>query len=273
MLELLLLVPLGVAVGAFGTLVGAGGGFALVPVLLLLYPDRDPETITSMSLFVVWANATSGTFAYVRQRRVDYFSGIWFAVATLPGAVAGAIVVGYVPRRAFDILFSTVLIVLGLFLFFRSQSNAIRPPLQGRGVVHRRITDANGSTFVYAYRLWQGVAISTAVGFMSSLLGIGGGVVHVPVMATVLHFPVHIAAATSHFVLAFMALEGTGVHFATGALGWDESLAQAAAIALGAIPGAQIGARLSHRLHGGIIIRALAIALVLVGVRLALTAF
>ncbi|HMS60470.1 MAG TPA: TSUP family transporter, partial [Tepidiformaceae bacterium] len=79
---MLLLVPLGVAVGAFGTLVGAGGGFVLVPVLLLLYPDRDPETITSMSLFVVWANATSGTLAYVRQRRVDYFSGIWFAIGT-----------------------------------------------------------------------------------------------------------------------------------------------------------------------------------------------
>ncbi|MBK6661910.1 MAG: sulfite exporter TauE/SafE family protein [Thermoflexaceae bacterium] len=273
MLELLLLVPLGVAVGAFGTLVGAGGGFVLVPVLLLLYPDRDPETITSMSLFVVWANATSGTLAYVRQRRVDYFSGIWFAIGTLPGAVAGALIVGYIPRRAFNIIFAAVLILLGLFLFFRSQSTAIRAPLQGKGVVHRRITDANGSTFMYSYRLWQGVAISTAVGFMSSLLGIGGGVVHVPVMATVLHFPVHIAAATSHFVLAFMALEGTGVHLATGALGWDQALAQASAIALGAIPGAQIGARLSHRLHGGIIIRALAAALILVGVRLAFAAF
>lgn len=273
MLEFALLVLLGLGVGAFGTLVGAGGGFVLVPILLLMYPERDAETITSMSLFVVWANATSGTLAYVRQRRVDYYSGIWFAIATLPGAVAGAIVVGFVPRRAFNAIFASVLIVLGLFLFLRSQSNAIRAPLQGRGVVQRRITDANGSTFAYSYRLWQGIVISAAVGFMSSLLGIGGGVVHVPVMATVLHFPVHIAAATSHFVLAFMALEGTGVHFATGALGWDQAFAQAVAIAVGAVPGAQVGARLSHRLHGGIIIRALAVALVLVGFRLGITAF
>ncbi len=48
----LLLIPLGVAVGAFGTLVGAGGGFVLVPVLLLLYPQRNAETITSMPLLV-----------------------------------------------------------------------------------------------------------------------------------------------------------------------------------------------------------------------------
>lgn len=268
----LLLIPLGIAVGAFGTLVGAGGGFVLVPVLLLLYPGRDPETITSMSLLVVCANAASGSFAYARQRRIDYRSGWWFILGTLPGAVAGAIVVGFIPRRTFDAIFATVLIVIGGYLMLRSGRQGIVPPLTGRGVVRRRITDANGQTFVYAFRLWQGVAISTGVGFVSSLLGIGGGIVHVPIMATVLHFPVHIAAATSHFVLAFMAAEGTAVHFANGSLGWNLALGQAALIAAGAIPGAQLGARLSHRLHGGMIIRALAGALILVGLRLAFKA-
>lgn len=260
------------AVGAFGTLVGAGGGFALVPVLLLVYPDKDAETITSMSLLVVCANATSGSIAYARQKRIDYRSGGWFAIATLPGAIAGAIMVSFIPRRTFDALFAAVLIALGLFLILRSTNTAISDPVTGRGVVRRRITDVHGNTFVYSFHLWKGVVISTGVGFISSLLGIGGGIIHVPVMATMLHFPVHIAAATSHFVLAFMAAEGTAVHFATGALTWDRSLWQAALISVGAIPGAQLGALLSHRLHGGIIIRALAGALVLAGVRLALKA-
>lgn len=266
------MIPLGAAVGAFGTLVGAGGGFALVPVLLLLYPNKDPETITSMSLLVVCANATSGSLAYARQKRIDYRSGFWFVAGTFPGAIAGAIVVGYIPRREFDAMFATVLIVLGAFLMLRSTSNLISDPVTGRGVVRRRITDVHGNTFAYSFHLWKGVLISTFVGFMSSLLGIGGGIIHVPVMATMLHFPVHIAAATSHFVLAFMAAEGTAVHFATGALTWDRSLVQALLIGAGAIPGAQVGALLSHRLHGGVIIRALAAALMLVGVRLALKA-
>ena len=260
------------AVGAFGTLVGAGGGFALVPVLLLLYPKKDPETITSMSLLVVCANATSGSLAYARQKRIDYRSGAWFAVGTFPGAIAGAIVVGYIPRREFDAMFATVLIVLGTFLILRSTNTLIAEPVTGRGVVRRRIRDAKGNTFVYSFHLWKGVLISTFVGFMSSLLGIGGGIIHVPVMASMLHFPVHIAAATSHFVLAFMAAEGTAVHLATGALTWDRSLIQALLIGAGAIPGAQLGALLSHRVHGAVIIRALAAALVLVGVRLAVQA-
>ena len=251
---------------------GAGGGFVLVPVLLLLYPDKDAETITSMSLFVVCANGASGAIAYARQKRIDYNSGLWFAAGTLPGAIAGAVVVGYLPRRTFDAIFAVVLVSIGLFLLLRRSGNAISDPVTGRGVVRRRIRDAQGNTFVYSFNLRKGVAISAGVGFLSSLLGIGGGVIHVPVMATVLHFPVHIATATSQFVLAFMAAEGTAVHIMTGALSWDRSLFQAALLAFGAVPGAQIGARLSHRLHGGAIMRALAAALVIVGARLALKA-
>lgn len=252
---------------------GAGGGFVLVPVLLLLYPEKDAATITSMSLLVVCANTASGSVAYARQGRIDYRSGAVFVLSTLPGAIAGAVVVGYIPRKVFDAIFSTLLIGIGVVLMLRSRGNAIVEPVTGRGVVHRQLTDRSGNTFQYSFQMWKGVAISSGVGFLSSLLGIGGGIVHVPMMATVLHFPVHVAAATSHFVLAWVAAEGTVVHIFTGELSWDRSLAQALLIALGALPGAQIGALLSHRLHGGLIIRALAGALILVGARLAMAAF
>jgi uncharacterized protein len=244
----------------------------LVPVLLLVYPHARPDTITSMSLFVVCANASSGSLAYARQGRIDYRSGGWFALATLPGAIAGAIVVGYIPIRTFDGLFAVALITIGLLLMFRSQVTAIQAPPEGRGVVRRQITDVNGNTFAYSFQLWKGMLLSVGVGFISSLLGIGGGIIHVPVMATMLHFPVHIATATSHFVLAFMSGEGTVIHFFDGTLGWNIAFARAALIGAGAIPGAQLGAVLSRHLHGVAIIRALAGALMLVGARLALKA-
>lgn len=268
----LLLIPLGVAVGAFGTLVGAGGGFVLVPVLLLIYPDRDPGTITSMSLLVVCFNAASGSIAYGRQKRIDYRSGWWFVLGTLPGAIAGAIVVGYIPRQLFDAIFAAVLIILGAFLALRSNRQAIIEPVTGRGVVRRLIRDRNGNTFVYSFHLWKGVLTSTGVGFISSLLGIGGGIIHVPIMTSLLHFPVHIATATSQFVLTFMSAEGTGVHIINGNIGWNSALFQAALLSVGAIVGAQAGARLASRLHGGMIIRALAASLIIVGVRLAIKA-
>src|SRR5439155_1366876 len=88
-LELLGLAGLGFAVGTYGTIVGLGGGFILVPVLLFLYPDYDPEHLTAISLFVVWTNTTSGSIAYARQGRIDYLTGLLFAASSAPGGLAG----------------------------------------------------------------------------------------------------------------------------------------------------------------------------------------
>src|SRR3954451_24825040 len=96
-----LLIPLGFVVGAFGTLIGAGGGFILVPVLLLLYPTAKPSVITGISLAVVFFNAASGSVAYWRARRIDVRTALIFATATIPGAILGALVVEYVPRGLF----------------------------------------------------------------------------------------------------------------------------------------------------------------------------
>ena len=81
----LLLVLLGFAVGAFGTLVGAGGGFILAPVLLLLYPHDSAQTLSSISIAVVFFNALSGSVAYARQRRID------LRVGGILGAAAGVL--------------------------------------------------------------------------------------------------------------------------------------------------------------------------------------
>ncbi len=59
----LLLVGLGFFIGTFGTLIGAGGGFILMPLLLLMYPDMSPDVLTSISLAVVFLNASSGSIA------------------------------------------------------------------------------------------------------------------------------------------------------------------------------------------------------------------
>ena len=269
MVEFGLLALIGVALGAFGTLVGAGGGFLLVPILLFVYPDMSPKTVTAMSLFVVLANACSGTFAYWRHGRIDFRTGLLFAAATLPSAVAGAVLVAYIPRPQFTCIFAVFLGAIGVWLLLpRPETTAIRAPLTGRGVIRRRLTDRSGLSFVYGYRLWQGLSISAVVGFISSLLGIGGGIVHVPAMVMMLRFPVYVATATSQFVLAVMALEATAVHVAHGTLTWDLTLARASAIAVGAIVGAQAGAHYSHRVRGDTILRALGGALILVAARL-----
>ena len=109
------------------------------------------------------------------------------------------------------------------------------------------------------------------MGFVSSFLGIGGGVVHVPLLVTVLGFPTHVATATSHFVLTWMALVATLTHVAAGTFHGGVGLRRAAALSVGVVFGAQLGAVLSQKLSGTVIQRLLAVGLLVLGVRLVLS--
>ena len=266
------LFPLGMLVGAFGPLIGAGGGFVLTPILLLTYPHESPEIITSISLAVVFFNALSGSVAYARMQRIDYTSGVLFALATIPGAVVGALTTTYMPRQAFDLVFGLCMILAAIFLLLRGATTS-QPAGQPRTRYHivRHVMEADGTQHTFSYNRRVGVGLSIAVGYLSSLLGIGGGIIHVPAMTHVLHFPVHIATATSHFTLAVMALTGTLVHIVTGS--FHHGLRRTIALGLGVLLGAQFGARFSHHVHGQWILRSLAVALGLVGVRILVLAF
>ncbi len=270
MLELAGLVLLGLGIGTYGTVVGAGGGFVLVPALLILYPDFEPEEVTAVSLGVVFLSALSGAASYARQRRIDYRTGLLFAAASAPGVVAGALLVQFVPERLFTGLFGVMLLgVAAVSLWGRPL--AIREPLRGGGIIRRSVTDADGKQYIYAYRIWQGLTLSLGIGVVSSLFGIGGGVIHVPAMIILLHIPVHFAVATSLFVLVFMSGGASVIHLATGTLGGDEA-AKIAALAVGAVPGAQLGTRLAQRIKGRSVLILLASAIVVLGARLLLKA-
>ena len=263
------LVALGLIVGSYGTLIGAGGGFVLVPLLLILYPHDSPAQITAISIGVVFVNASSGSLSYYRLKRADYRTGLWLAAATLPGAVLGSIVVGSIPRGTFELIMGVALLGVGGYLVVRPRAR-IPLMLNSPFVVERTITDSAGHSYSYRLNLGLAMLLSVAVGFLSSVLGIGGGILHVPLLTTFFGFPEHVATATSHFTLMFMS----GAAAATHALKGDylATLRTTVALAVGALAGAPIGAALSQRIEGRWIVRLLAVALGVVGLRLLLVA-
>jgi len=270
--QVLIWAIVGVAVGAYGTLVGAGGGFIMVPIFLLFIPGIHPAEATGTSLMVVLFNALSGTGSYLRQKRVDLRTGTIFGLATVPGALIGSRISKYFEARPFYIGFGLFLIAIAIFLNVRPDPKKatyeeLRPgeaPTLPRGWVARHITDRDGETFDFAFNMVGGVALSVVVGFLSSILGIGGGIIHVPAMVFFFNFPAHLATATSHYVLVISSLVATISNIQQGNIRWIPMIG----LSLGVIPGAQIGAQLSRRVHGPWILRLLSIALVVVGVRL-----
>jgi uncharacterized membrane protein YfcA len=251
LLEFARLAPLGFVIGAYGTMVGAGGGSLLVPALLLLMPHESPATLTSISLAVVFFNAYSGTVAYMRMGRINYYAAVLFTTAGIPGAILGALLVHHLPRMLFDPLFGILLLGIGIFL--------VIDPLGGV------VADADSQRARPAHAC-AGAVGSGYIAVLSSLLGIGGGIIHVPFLIRVLRMAPHVATATSHFVLTFVALTATIVHVVLGE--FQESLERTMYLAVGVMMGAPLGAAASARIRGSLIVRLLAVALCLVGLRL-----
>lgn len=245
----------GALVGALGTYVGAGGGFLFVPFLLLLC-HLSPATAAGTSLAAVLANSLSGTYSYVRQKKVHWPSAWRFSLATIPGAVTGALATRYLSQRVFDLLFGILLLSVSSILFFE-RSEAARED-QGSG---------QGEAPKYPYTL--GIILSLGVGFASSLLGIGGGILHVPIMILLLKFPAHVATGTSHCILAFSALVGTLGHARVGNISYPTALF----LCIGAVVGAQGGAHLAGLSKPVWIKKVLAFCLCGVGIRLLVSGF
>ena len=260
----LLLGLIGLFVGVFGTLIGAAGGFLLVPVLLFLYPQDTSATITSISLTVAFFNALSGSVAYGRLRRIDYRSGLLFSLPGMAGAIIGANITTLLSRGIFQVLFGAALLIAAAYLMIWPARKRATSVVTNHPV--RKFTDGHGNSYTYSYSRILGIAIAFGVGLLSGLLGIGGGIIHVPALTQLLCFPIHIATATSHFVVAITTSSAVITHIFTGA--YVHGVRRALVLSAGAIIGAQLGARLSQRVSGVLIIRLLAGGLAIVAIRL-----
>lgn len=260
----------GIVVGAYGTLIGAGGGFIVVPVLLLFFGWPHAQA-SATSLLVVTANAASGSLSYWRQKRIDVRTGWQFALATLPGAWVGSNIAHLLNGPTFNRIFGSILVIVSVYLMFRPvrtrAGGAVRPKPPGPAGwmwTVRHMVDNRGEVYDWSFSKFWGLALSFVVGFLSSILGIGGGIIHVPALINLFDFPAHVATATSHFVLVWSAATGTISYITHG----DVQFGPGIAMALGALGGAQVGGAVSHRVKGTWIVRGLAGALTLVGIRL-----
>lgn len=251
---------IGTTIGGYGTLIGAGGGFLLVPVLLVLFPATEPATLTSVSLAIVALNALSGSATYAWMRRIDFPVAGVLSVASIPATMAGAAMTSRIPRDLFEVGFGAVLLALAAFLLWKPLDSAAAAAHElGTAVPPAPATG----------RLGLGIPLTAAVGFVAGLLGIGGSPLQVVVLTHVMHLPVHIAMPTSQFMVLLAATGGVLTHVGAGHV--HVGLWPFALLGAGAFIGAQMGAALSGRVSGRGLVRLMALALLVVGGRLVLS--
>ncbi len=277
-IEWLTLAFVGFATGVFGVLVGAGGGFILVPILRIFF-DKDPALVAGTVLALVAVNSMSGAFAYRYMRVVDKRSAYLFAAAAIPGSVLAP----FVLKRAlegipgiFDAMFGLLLVALAVRIATqqfgaRRQSRLARARGRRRSFVNpqtlrrRRITAESGETYRYRLHEIYAVIINFILGFISSFFGVGGGFLRTPILVYAFGFPVQVAVATSIFALSFYTTAGAATHAYIGNIEWFPTFVFAGA---GLVTGGQIGARLTGKVQGPWIMRLLMMVILVMGVQL-----
>jgi uncharacterized protein len=218
-------VIIGLIAGILGSMIGVGGGIIISPVLTFL--GLTPPQVASTSLFAISSTSVSSTIAYARSKKIQYKLGIKMAFLSIPGAIIGSYFSTGIDPGYFKFLLAMILIGTGIYLMFR---NSI----------------TNGNAFSLG-SIWIKILFFSGTfvaGIISSLFGIGGGVIFVPLMIMIVGLTMHLAAPTSQFVLMITSLVGLTTHMILG----NPEYLPAILLSVGAFSGAQIGSRLSSRL-------------------------
>jgi uncharacterized protein len=235
----------GVFAGALGSLLGLGGGIFLVPFLNLGLNFSFPVA-AAISLTTVIATSSSVSAARSGKQLINLRLGMLLEVATAAGSLLGGITAQVVSPLLLEKLFGVIAIVIaGIMLSRLNRRNVIRDPAAPVGVLGGRyFEEESGGTVAYRIkRLPVAIVASFVAGNVSSLLGIGGGVIKVPVLNAWCGIPLRAAAATSAFMIGVTATAGAVIYYGHGQL----VPALAAAAVLGVQLGSSVGMRFASR--------------------------
>lgn len=237
MLELLLPI-FGFLIGIVAALTGIGGGAFIVSLLVILYAFA-PQNAVGTSLAAIIFTAVAATLNYSRQRRIHYRTGLMLAVATVPGASLGAYLTTILPPNLLGIVLGAMLISIAVYVIVDS-------------VLHWRVQRTTSQLEVKSDAelvrsvnlMLVGMSLCFLGGLSSGLLGIGGGVLVVPIMTLALGMSIHIATATSMFTMIFTTVSGVVQHYLANHITFESALLLAA----GTVVGAQVGAYASKKI-------------------------
>ena len=233
-------------VAAYGTIIGAGGGFLLIPGLVLFFDLSGVEAVGTGAVTLA-AIGIGGARAYDRAGLVDRRGAAWFAAGSVPTALlCGWLLAGRIDRDVFVDLLGVLLLALAVFVVVmptRFEGEDDRPRRFG-------VLPVGGA----------------AVGTLSGLFAVGGGLVTLPIVARVLRLGPHRAAATTSATAALGSLAGSTGHTLAGNVVWDD----AAVLVVGALIGSTVGARQAGRVPPRAVLVLVAAGLVGAGVPLLL---
>jgi uncharacterized membrane protein YfcA len=249
----LLLALGGFGAGAFGALLGLGGGVLIVPMLALGLGLPVREAV-GISLLAVIATSSAGAATYLRRGSANLRLGLTLEVVTVVGAIAGGLVAFAIDERLIAAAFGIMLIYVAVTMVRRRSPHptptpeeaVIEPDPAADEVAEGQAAELATSVSRPEYRVRNvpaGLALGGLAGVISALLGVGGGIVLVPAMHLAMGLPLRAAAATSTLTIGVTASASAALYVLRDTI--DPLVA--APVLVGTFLGASAASRLAHR--------------------------
>lgn len=243
----------GIAAGAFGSLLGLGGGLLIVPLLTFGFglPLREAVGV-SLVCVIVTSSAAAGV--YLERRQANLRLGMTLELFTAIGAIAGGLLAFLIEERVLAGLFALLLVYVAATMLRRGPATNRAVPVEDAGppVVDGTTAESGQAPLGGEPRVRRypaGIAGSIFAGVVSALLGIGGGIVKVPVMHLVMGVPLRVATATSNLMIGITASASAMVYLLRGGIDVNAT----GPTAVGVFVGASIGSRLGGRVNLGLL--------------------
>jgi uncharacterized membrane protein YfcA len=270
MIDAILLLAGGVAAGLFGSLLGLGGGILIVPLLTLAF-NLPLLTAVGVSLICVIVTSSAAAGVYLERRVANLRLGMTLELFTACGAMVGGLVAFLLPERLLQLLFTGLLVYVAVTMARRSdpaQEPALAPaPADGLATAAGAdpvaatpaaaapsFLDRMSGPGYRVRRLGLGMIGSVGAGVMSALLGIGGGLIKVPVMHVIMGVPLRVATATSNLMIGITASASAIIYLLRGGIDPYAAAPTAVGVFIGASIGSRIAARIDLRILRGLFV-------------------
>ncbi|NLI14709.1 MAG: sulfite exporter TauE/SafE family protein [candidate division Zixibacteria bacterium] len=252
---MLLIAICGFSAGMLGSLIGIGGGIIIVPILVLIF-NLPIKSAVAISLISVCATSIGGASRYLVSGQTDFRLGLFLETTTVAGAICGGLIAILVNQSIIAIMFSILLFYTAIAMIKKKENvddfNSEDTRAESGGLIKYIV-----------------LTLSFAGGILSSLLGVGGGIIKVPIMNLILKLPIKVSAATSTYMIGSTTAAGSIVYLIKGVIDYQV----AAPLILGTYLGSGIGAKLSGRIYSNAIKYIFIIVLLYSAVTIALKHF
>jgi len=271
MIDGLLLLVSGIGAGLFGSLLGLGGGILIVPLLTLAFGLPLLEAVgVSLICVIVTSGAASGV--YLERRVANLRLGMTLELFTAIGAMAGGLIAFLLDARVIELIFTGLLVYVAVTMAGRrdappgapaptgeapapdsTEASAGASPALRPGAIRSFLDRMSGPDYRIR-RFGLGIVGSLVAGVASALLGIGGGLVKVPVMHVVMGVPLRVATATSNLMIGITASASAIIYLLRGGIDPYAAAPTAIGVFIGASIGSRIASRIDLRLLRGLFV-------------------